>query len=203
MCGTYWFKKKWSQRFRPYQLLSKNKLKKRINASACTVFLSTFLQLWLEKTSCTIGRYVSEISANLLNVFAMFIEWQDSMNFLGAAFLNLPKTFAFFQLMSWLRLETCWKIMEVSALCILYLCCSMRERLAGRSTRRPGGHSRLNSATDGISKNDDAFRRGTVLTSCCWNPSWPPGIRRRLHYPQRAYHEPAAGHDWSRGAVRV
>ena len=101
---------------------------KRIKASACTVFLSTFLQLWLENTSWTIGRYISDISANLLNVFAMFIEWQDSMNFLGAAFLNLPKTFGFFQLISWLRLDTCWNIMEVvSPLRILYLCCSMRE----------------------------------------------------------------------------
>ena len=35
------------------------------------------------------------------NVFDMFIEGQDSMNFLDAAFSNLPKTFAFCQGNSW------------------------------------------------------------------------------------------------------
>ena len=71
---------------------------------------------------------MSDISANRLNEFGVLIEWQDSMNFLGAALLIFPRTFGFFQLILWLKSDTCWNIMEVvSPLRMLYLCCSMRE----------------------------------------------------------------------------
>ena len=103
-------------------LINENKLKLASRPSyiqcICRHFFNWGLKILIE---LFIGRCISDMSANLLNVFDMFIEWQNSMNFLGAAFSNLPKTFAFFQLISWLSLATSWKIMEE------VLCYSMRE----------------------------------------------------------------------------